>query len=122
MILQLIIFISFLTGISYIQQKRMDIKKHRLFMGIAIILNFISIFLIMGRSFLGFFGIMVERYYEFTPLIFWIHGIIGGLAQMFGVIFLFKHPRKIILWMKVTATLWIAALALGTFFYTYTYL
>ena len=119
LILQLIIFALFLIGVYYV--KRGEMGKHRLFMGAAILLNTILIFLIMGRSLLTYSGLIVEKFYEFGPSITWVHAIVGGLAEILGVAFLFKHPRKIRSWMRMTATLWTIALLLGIAFYMYYY-
>jgi len=119
LILQLIIFALFLIGVYYV--KRLEIGKHRLFMGAAILLNAILIFLIMGRSFFTYSSLLVEKFYEFGPSITWVHAIVGGLAEILGVTFLFKHPRKIRSWMRMTATLWTVALLLGITFYIYYY-
>lgn len=121
MILQLVIFALFLIGILY-SKRRVDIKKHRLFMGLATILQVFAIILIMGRAFFSYVGFLVERFYQATPIVTWAHGITGGLAVVLGIIFLLRHPRKIRLWMRITAVLWVISLALGTFYYAYYYL
>ena len=121
LILQLIIFALFLIGVYYVKGQERSFRNHRLFMGAAILLNAILIFLIMGRSFFTYTGLLVERFYEFGPLITWIHAIVGGLAETLGVTFLFKHPLKIRSWMRMTATLWTIALLIGITFYTYYY-
>jgi len=120
--LQLIIFAFFLIGMYYIKGPKRILKKHRLFMGIAVVLNAASIFLIMGRSFLANLGLIVEKFYEFGPLVTWIHAITGGPAEILGATFFFKHPKKTRLWMRVTSTLWTISLLLGLVFYLYYYI
>jgi len=90
-------------------------------MGAAILLNAVLIFLIMGRSLLTYSGLIVEKFYEFGPSITWVHATVGGLAEILGVTFLFKHPRNTRTWMRITATLWSIALLLGIAFYIYYY-
>jgi len=90
-------------------------------MGAAILLNAILIFLIMGRSLLTHSGLIVEKFYEFGPSITWVHATVGGLAEILGVTFLFKHPRNTRTWMRITANLWSIALLLGIAFYIYYY-
>ena len=119
LVLQLVIFALFLIGVYYV--KRGEIGRHRLFMGAAVLLNAFLIFLVMGKSFFTYTGLLVERFYEFGPSITWVHAILGGLAEMLGAAFLFKHPRNILSWMRVTATLWTVALLLGIAFYVYYY-
>ncbi len=119
--MQLIIFSFFLIGMYYIKGPKRILKKHRLFMGIAVVLNAASIFLVMGRSFLASLGLMVESLYEFGPFVTWVHAITGGAAEICGATFLFKHPKKTRLWMRVTSTLWTISLLLGIVFYMYYY-
>ena len=121
LILQIIIFALFLVGVYYVKGKEKSLKKHRLFMGVAILLNAILIFSIMGRSLFTYSSLLVERFYEFGPFITWVHAIVGGLAEILGVTFLFKHPRNTRSWMRTTTTLWTLALLLGIAFYMYYY-
>jgi uncharacterized membrane protein YozB (DUF420 family) len=121
LILQFIIFALFLIGVYHVKGRERSLRKHRLFMGAAILLNAIPIFLIMGRSLFAYSGLLIERFYEFGPLITWVHAIAGGLAEIFSVTFLFKHPRKIRFWMRMTAALWTVALLLGIASYMYYY-
>jgi uncharacterized membrane protein YozB (DUF420 family) len=119
LVLQIAIFVIFLTGIFFIKRKKKNLKKHRLLMAAAILLNFVSIFTVMGRSFLIYFGLLIERFYYFGPLITWIHAIVGGLAMIMGIRFLFRHPKNIVLNMRIAAVLWTIALILGIVFYIY---
>jgi len=119
LILQLVTFALFLTGVYYV--KRGEISKHRLLMGSAILLNAILIFLVMGRSLFTYAGLIVERFYEIGPSITWVHATVGGLAEILGITFLFKHPRNTRMWMRTTATLWSIALLLGIAFYIFYY-
>ena len=121
LILQLIIFAFVLVGIHYVKGREKSLRKHRLFMGIAVLLNAILIFSVMGRSLFTYSTLLVEKFYEFGPSITWIHAIAGGLAEIFGIMFLFKHPRKIRFWMRMTMGLWTVSLLLGIAFYIYYY-
>jgi len=85
-------------------------------------LNMVSIFLIMGRSFLNFAGFLTSRFYEFGAVITLTHVTTGSLAQVLGILFLIKHPRKIRLVMRMATIFWAAALLLGLVFYAYFYL
>jgi uncharacterized membrane protein YozB (DUF420 family) len=121
LVLQIVIFIIFLTGIFFIKRKKKNLEKHRLLMATAILINFVSIFTVMGKSFLIHFGLLIERFYDFGPLITWIHAIVGGLAMIMGIGFLFRHPGKIVLNMRIAAVLWAIALILGIVFYIYNF-
>ncbi len=116
-ILQLIIFGFLLVGIIYMRKGVKDVKKHRQLMLIAVSLNAISIILIMGRSFFGSVDHLVEEFYEFIPMITLTHGLTGGLAEVLGISFLFKHPPKTRFWMKLTAILWTIVLLVGIYIY-----
>jgi len=82
-------------GIYFVRRKEQNVKMHRSLMLIAVILNAISIILVMGRVFITEIENIVMEFYEFTPLLMWTHGLTGGLAQVLGISFLFKHPPKI---------------------------
>ena len=122
MALQLFIFILFLLGISHVMKRRLDIRKHRLFMGLAVLLQAVSIALIMGWPFSGYLSVRTSDFLDLNPVIIGSHGVSGGLAEILGVIFFIHHPRKIRRWMIITAILWILSLSLGAFFYAYYYL
>ena len=121
LILQLIIFAFLSIGIYYVKGREKSLGKHRLFMGVAVLLNAVLIFFIMGRSFFTYSSFLVEKFYELGPSITWVHVITGGLAEILGIRLLFKHPRKIRMWMRITAALWTLALLLGITFYAYYY-
>jgi uncharacterized membrane protein YozB (DUF420 family) len=112
-----VIFGFLLIGIFYIKRRVKDLKKHRLFILIAVFLNAVSIFLVMGRSFLGSASHLVEEFYELTPMIIWTHGLTGGLAEILGISFLFKHPPKIRWGMRLTAILWTIVFLFGIYIY-----
>jgi uncharacterized membrane protein YozB (DUF420 family) len=120
LILQIIIFTLFLSGIFYIRSTK-NVRRHRTFMGAAIILNLASIFLVMGRSLAIYFGILVETANRFGPAITWVHASIGSAAEVLGIRFLYRHPKKIRLGMRITAALWTIALLLGITLYLYYY-
>jgi len=122
LVLQLVVFALFLAGNSQVKRKKKNVRKHRLLMGAAVILNAFSIILIMGPSFLNYLGFLVERSREFGPAVTWLYVGIGGPAEVLGASFLFKHPRKTLQMMRLTALLWAAALILGIVFYVYYYI
>jgi len=122
LILQLAIFALFLTGIYAIRARKKSLRKHRALMGIAVMLNMVSIVMIMGRSFLNLAGSLTSRFYEFGAVVTLTHVTTGSLAQVLGILFLLKHPRKIRLVMRLATIFWAAALLLGLVFYAYFYL
>lgn len=89
-------------------------------MGGAIILNAVSIFLIMGTSFLAFLPRMIKEFYEIGSFTTIIHGITGSLGMILGLVFLFKHLKNLRLWMTVARA--IIALLLGIAFYVNFYM
>jgi uncharacterized membrane protein YozB (DUF420 family) len=116
-ILQIAIFVFLFIGIYYIRKRVKDLKKHRQFLLIAVSLNAVSIILVMGRSFFGSVDHLVEEFYEFIPMITLTHGLTGGLAEVLGISFLFKHPPKTRSWMRLTAILWTIVFLLGIYIY-----
>ena len=121
LILQFVIFALFLLGIYYIKAKRKRLDRHRLFMGLAVILNALSILLIMGRSFISSLGFLASRPHQFGPLLTWVHVIVGGYAEVSGALFLRKHRRNVRLSMRITTVFWTVALLLGITYYVYYY-
>ncbi len=116
-IVQLLTFGFLFLGIFYVRKRVRDLKKHRNFIAVALVLNIVSIFLVMGRSFLGSVSHLTEEFYVLTPMITWAHGLTGGFAEILGITFLFKHPPKIRWGMRLTAILWTIALLLGIYIY-----
>ena len=121
LVLQLVVFGLLLIGVYNVKGKKINLKKHRSFMGAVIVLNLVSIFLIMGRSFFANFGILVENSHSFGPAVTWFHATVGGLAEVLGISFLIRHPKKLRVSMRLTAGLWTLALMLGIVFYMYYY-
>jgi len=122
LLLQLVIFALFILGIYHMKAGRKSLGKHRLFMGLAVVLNAISILLIMGRSFMTSLGFLASRPREFGPFMTWIHVIVGSYAEISGVWFFRKHPRNVRLSMRVTTIFWAVALLLGVAYYVYYYM
>jgi hypothetical protein len=122
LVLQLAIFALFLLGIYHIKAGKKSLGKHRLFMGLAVVLNAISILLIMGRSFITSFGFLASRPHQFGPFITWVHVIVGGYAEISGVWFFRKHPPNVRLRMRMTTIFWAVALVLGIAYYVYYYM
>ena len=122
MVLQVVIFLLLLVGVYFIKRKKRDIKKHRTFTGIAIILHAILVLLIMIGPFFSRLGYLIENFYSLRIMLAWIHGIAGALAVILGIIFLIKGPSSLarcantILWMRTTLILWIIALSIGIYF------
>ena len=122
LILQLIIFSLFLAGIYYMKGSKKSLSKHRFLMGMAVVLNAFSIFLIMGRSLLSSLGILIMRPYAFGPLVTWTHAVVGGCAEVLGVAFLRKHRQNVRFRMRIATVLWVVALLSGIAYYVYYYL
>jgi hypothetical protein len=120
-VLQLLVFALFLTGIYYIKTKK-NLRRHRLLLGMATGLNAISILFIMGRPFFAYFGLLTARFHEPSLLMIGIHAMSGGLAEVLGVTFLWKHSTNVRFKMRVATISWTIALFLGIAFYAYSYL
>ncbi len=116
LILQVIIFILLLAGVYFIKGIKRNLKKHRLFTTIAIILHAILVLLIMIGPFFSRIGYLIENFYNPRIMLAWIHGMTGALAIILGISFLIKHPRNTIRWMRTTLILWLIALLIGVYF------
>jgi len=117
MILQFIVFGFFLAGIIDLKLNS-KLKRHRILMGVAVVLNALSIVLVMARPFAALLGIAVEsRLLGSVIYLVLVHGSIGAVAEIMGAVFLWKHPRNLQTMMKIAAILWTLAFVLGAAYY-----
>lgn len=118
LLLQLIILTLLLISIKFAKEKtQISLKRHGRIMIVAVILNTISVFLIMGPSFTTNFGaVLDERSTIGFPLTL-IHHSFGLIAEVLGVILVFKKFGNVRMWMRLTMTVWLITFALGFIFY-----
>jgi hypothetical protein len=123
---QIIILSLVLIGF-FLKSKRRN-YLHGVFMFVAVILNIVSFALVMGPSILGFEVIVVQPLSNISVIAV-VHGVIGGIALISGVVLAFSWrlqrsvknclKRKKI--MKPTIILWILALMFGIWLYIILY-
>jgi uncharacterized membrane protein YozB (DUF420 family) len=123
LLLQIIIMIILLTGFFFAKRKiRYDM--HGKIMGIAIILNFLSLLFVMVPGTIGGLSSLTSKITQPVILLTVIHKVLGGLAEIFGIVFIAtlrpcgskigKNTKSL---MASTFTLWIIAFLLGIIAY-----
>jgi hypothetical protein len=94
---------------------------HGRLMTVLVVLNGLSILLVMGPSLFTNLGAAVGEVYVGFPLTL-LHHSIGLIAEVLGVVLVFRKFGKVRTWMRVTFILWFVALLLGIGFYVVYYL
>lgn len=129
LLLQIFIFIFLVGGVS-IAKLRRGFTRHGTVMGIAVVLNTISIAVVMIPSIFGYRGLFSEPFSD-AALIMAAHTIIGTLVEILGVWFVAmwafrRHEIKACAKrknaMRGTILLWLLELFLGVFVYTMLYM
>jgi uncharacterized membrane protein YozB (DUF420 family) len=129
LLIQLISFIILLTGLLY--KAKGKFKTHGSFMGLAILLHFISFLLAMGPSFIGEFEFFTTDTSLTGVQTMWVHAIAGAAALILGIVLVvawilqssnvkacIKRKRL----MDITALLWTISLIFGIITYLAFYL
>lgn len=122
LLLQFIILIILLVGVKFGKEKTVSsLKRHGNTMTLAVILNAVSILLVMGPSFVENLGaVLAELSQRGFPLTL-VHHSFGLIAEILGIILVFKKFGTVRVWMRVTAAVWFVSLALGIVFYVWYY-
>lgn len=129
LLFQIAIFIFLVAGVS-IARFRRGFTKHGVVMGIAVILNTVSIAVVMIPSSLSFRGLFSAPF-GFNALVMGLHIVMGSLAEISGawlvIIWVFRGhetkacaKRKMV--MRGTIFLWMVELFLGVYVYAMLYL
>jgi len=98
-----------------------DIRTHGRLMTILVALNGLSILLVMGPSLFLNLGAAVEEAFVIGFPLTLFHHSIGLIAEIFGLVLVFRKFGKVRTWMRVTFTCWLGALLLGIGFYVMYY-
>lgn len=122
-----IVILSLILAGFFLKFKRKYLL-HGVLMFVAVVLNIVSFALVMGPSILGF-EIIVVQPLNYISVISVVHGVVGGIALILGVVLVFswhlqrsfKNCLKRKRAMKPTITLWILALLSGIWLYTILY-
>jgi uncharacterized membrane protein YozB (DUF420 family) len=83
LLLQVVIYILLVGGV--ISAKKNNFSRHGLLMGIAVLLGFASLILVMGPSLIRSFKPIIEIEYGFGSIIILVHAIVGAIALVMGV-------------------------------------
>jgi len=118
LLLQIIILIILFVGVKFAKEKAQDgLKKHGRIMTIAVIMNAVTILLVMGPSLvINFDAVLAEPSTIGFPLTL-IHALFGSLAEVLGLVFVFKKFGNVRLWMRFTMAIWLVAVVMGIIFY-----
>jgi len=118
LILQIVLLILLLAGFILGKKKTGgSIKIHGRLMTVLVVLNALSILLIMGPSLFTNLGAAAEEVFTIGFPLTLLHHSIGLIAEILGVVLVFKKFGNVRRWMRITFTLWLVALLSGIGFY-----
>src|SRR3990170_484844 len=120
LLIQIIILILLLIGYKFGKSKTASsLKTHGRMMTIVVLLNAASILLVMGPSFFSAFSnVLAEPANIGFPLTS-LHHSLGLIAEILGVILVFKKFGNVRMWMRLTMSFWLVSLALGIILYVF---
>jgi len=118
LLLQIILLVILFVGFRLGKKKTASsLDMHGWLMKLLVALNTLSILFVMGPSFfLNFSAVVEEIFFIGFPLTL-IHHAIGLVAEILGIILVFRKFGKVRSWMRITFTLWLVSLLLGLGFY-----
>jgi len=118
LLIQIILLVILLIGFRLGKKKTASsLYMHGWLMKLLVALNTLTILFVMGPSFFLHFGSVVEELFVFGFPFTFIHHSIGLVAEILGIILVFKKFGKVRTWMRVTFMLWLVSLLLGLGFY-----
>jgi len=108
LMLQIVVFIILLIGVKFVREKTPRVlKRHERFMTYAVALNIVSILLVMGPSFVtNFSAVLAEPSTINFPLTL-IHHFLGIVAEILGIMFVFKKFGNVRMWMRLIMSIWV---------------
>jgi uncharacterized membrane protein YozB (DUF420 family) len=123
LILQIVIIIILFTG-AYYAKRKYKYQVHGKIMGLAILLNVISILFVMAPRLLENLNFLISNIAQPPVQVAVIHPVFGGLAVVLGIAILAKlRPcgskmgTNIRYLMRITLTIWTIAFLLGLSIY-----
>ncbi len=118
LLLQLIVLVILIVGIKLGKEKtQKSLKTHENVMIIMVVLIAIGFFTVMLPSFVSNFSAVLKEPFTIGFPLTSIHALFGILAEGLGIVLVFKKFGNVILWMRLTATLWLIAIISGIAFY-----
>jgi len=116
---QIILMAAIVIGV--ILAKKRKFKIHHNFMTVLILINAITVITIMGPSLVSLLG-HPSKTLTLATTMSMIHGLLGGVTEVLGLILIFKKLRNLKIWMKTMLTLWSTTFILGTGLYIIFYM
>ena len=118
LLLQIIVIIILIIGIKFGKKKTQgSLKTHGRIMTIAVVLNAFAILLVMGPSLLRSLDAALGETASLGFPLTLVHPTLGLLAEVLGVVFVFKKFGKVRMWMRLITLLWLIAFVFGILFY-----
>ena len=122
LMLQILLLVILLVGFRLGKKKTgSSLKMHGRLMTILVALNGLLVLLVMGPSLFLNFGAAVEEVVVIGFPLTLLHHSIGLIAEILGLVLVFRKFGKVRTWMRVTFTCWLGALLLGIGFYVIYY-
>ncbi len=102
-------------GLGYVSKTKENLLQHRWMLTTAVVLALAVIFLVMLPTLVRFYGDKDVEWLGSLSIVTATHGFVAAPAVIMAVYYVFglipKNSKK---WMRWTAALWIASIALGT--------
>jgi uncharacterized membrane protein YozB (DUF420 family) len=105
-------------GFGRLTKTKESLLQHRWALSAAIVLALAAIFFVMLPSAFRYYVDPDVEFFSALSYTTIIHGIIGVPAVVTGLIYAFGDlPKNVKKWMRITAVLWIADMAVGVFLF-----
>jgi uncharacterized membrane protein YozB (DUF420 family) len=118
-LVQIILMTAIIIGAILAKKKK--IKIHHKYMTALVLINIVPLITIMGPSLVSILG-NPSRTFTLATTMSIIHGILGGVTEVFGLVLILKKLRKLKKWMRTMLTLWLTSLTLGIVLYIIFYI
>src|SRR3972149_11077974 len=118
LLLQIALLVILLAGFRSGKKKTgSSLKFHGRLMTVLVALNAVSLLLVMGPSLFLNWGAAVNEASAIGFPLTLVHHSIGLVAQVLGVVLVFRTFGSVRTWMRITFMLWLIALVTGIGFY-----
>jgi len=123
LVFQIVLLMILLAGFRFGKNKTGgSLKIHGRLMTVLAVLNGLSILLVMGPSLFTNFGAVAGEIFVIGFPLTLLHHSIGLIAEILGVVLVFRKFGKVRTWMRIAFMLWLVALLLGIGLYFMYYL
>ena len=101
-------------GFGHLTKTKESLLQHRWTLTVAVVLTLGAVFLVMIPSAFLYYIDPDVQFFSSLSITTIIHSAIGAPAAVTALIYVFGDlPTRVKKWMRVTAVLWVATLALG---------